>query len=595
MELPRDFVMEKLFVSKSPVYGRQFTGYFTRNEIKDLVEEMVQQYGDKDYLRLMVSCNLDIGYRSGKSFNIKSHIQLPDEYEWEYCDGFIVYAWKETHNEPRTTSSSSSATVSSATEINGSVGLDDDENDCLFNSIKEIIGLYRCPKNCKSSATLKQLLGLNRGDKIPLPRIEDIENIMKVNIHLVGQYNYSSKNKYSLNAYLDTTNDHVIPLKNNFKTKDLIVNVPKFQQSLVVYKIDDDIVKCYDGMSVFEMNLDNFYTEKRNRFGKKAYIKCISNCVIKEYHEIIKNTDILKQLHGGRFDLSRSGYKITNEALKCAYYTFMPFITPEPLTPNEHVWIHNSFKGGLIFNQSTTDTQLYEYDINSAYPAMMSDNHFTFPNKQGVFGKIKELPAILSYGIYRVVIEKSNDPHINKLFRFNTLNYYTHIDITTAKKLGLNVILIVDNDYNVLLYTEKRLNGHLVFGEIIRHILYPTKKQSKLAKQIMNSIWGCLCEKQQYKRTTKKDIYLTEEDELTNIEPTGKYHTVEYMKSKKYYKTNYARIGVFLTASVRSKMSLLMLPYKEKIVKCHTDSIVSITELDLPCSDDIGDFKLVEK
>ena len=115
MELPRDFVMEKLFVSKSPVYGRHFTGSYTPDEIKDLVKEMVQQYADKDYLRLMVSCNLDVGYRSGKSFNIKSHIQLPDEYDWDNCDGFIVYAWREeTHNEPPITASATATSASSS-------------------------------------------------------------------------------------------------------------------------------------------------------------------------------------------------------------------------------------------------------------------------------------------------------------------------------------------------------------------------------------------------------------------------------------------------------------------------------------------------
>ena len=61
------------------------------------------------------------------------------------------------------------------------------------------------------------------------------------------------------------------------------------------------------------------------------------------------------------------------------------------------------------------------------YPSIMSSNG-KFPIKKGEF-KILETIDNLSYfsfGIYRCEVSKSEDESINKLFRFNHQNYYTH-------------------------------------------------------------------------------------------------------------------------------------------------------------------------
>jgi hypothetical protein len=48
------------------------------------------------------------------------------------------------------------------------------------------------------------------------------------------------------------------------------------------------------------------------------------------------------------------------------------------------------------------------------------------------------------YGIYRANIIKTNIKH----FRFNKLNNYTNVDLTEAKRQGLTIKLIVDNEPN---------------------------------------------------------------------------------------------------------------------------------------------------
>jgi hypothetical protein len=68
---------------------------------------------------------------------------------------------------------------------------------------------------------------------------------------------------------------------------------------------------------------------------------------------------------------------------------------------------------------------------------------------------------------------------------------------------------------------------------------------------------------------------------------------VKYLKNGKYYKYDYARLGCFLTSAVRKEMALTILPIKENVFRCHTDSIVSNIPLPfLPISTALGEWKL---
>ena len=57
----------------------------------------------------------------------------------------------------------------------------------------------------------------------------------------------------------------------------------------------------------------------------------------------------------------------------------------------------------------------------------------TFPFKEGQFKIIHqsdlEDKLYFDYGIYRCHILKSSDEQLNKLFRFNKLDKYIHIDL----------------------------------------------------------------------------------------------------------------------------------------------------------------------
>ena len=67
-----------------------------------------------------------------------------------------------------------------------------------------------------------------------------------------------------------------------------------------------------------------------------------------------------------------------------------------------------------------------------------------FKEMQGTFFK---------YGIYHVLIEC--DPSKKKLFRTIKSNWYTHIDLTRAKELNLNMNLLVGDQANFYIIHEK--------------------------------------------------------------------------------------------------------------------------------------------
>ena len=116
-------------------------------------------------------------------------------------------------------------------------------------------------------------------------------------------------------------------------------------------------------------------------------------------------------------------------------------------------------------------------------------------------GELKYLNEFISqyyfhYGIYRCTVKGTS-----KLFRFNFDNYYTHIDLNNAKQLGLDIKLIIDEKPNFLYYSrDKCLTGNELFGRYVDLLFDLKQKKINGSKQILNILWGSLCEKY------KKDI-----------------------------------------------------------------------------------------
>ena len=79
------------------------------------------------------------------------------------------------------------------------------------------------------------------------------------------------------------------------------------------------------------------------------------------------------------------------------------------------------------------------------------------------------------------------------LYRYNKHSRYTHIDLSRAKELGLNVELIQDGSPNALVYEkETRVPGEVIFGEYVNFLFKDLKSKGgiigRVAKRILNTL-----------------------------------------------------------------------------------------------------------
>jgi len=177
-----------------------------------------------------------------------------------------------------------------------------------------------------------------------------------------------------------------------------------------------------------------------------------------EYTELIKIIDSLKTASNGFINMRKTGnYKNTALDLFDRFTKYL--MNPESIEQDEAYWIQSANIGAIIWADQYSG-QGYKYDIKSMYPSIMSSTG-KFPIKKGQFQILESIDNLsyFPFGIYRCEVSKSDDDNINKLFRFNQLNYYTHTSLENAKSLGLNIHLIKDSNPNFLFYSREKLIG----------------------------------------------------------------------------------------------------------------------------------------
>jgi len=302
------------------------------------------------------------------------------------------------------------------------------------------------------------------------------------------------------------------------------------------------------------------------------------------YTSFITDADILKKATDGKINLYKTG---TNK--KTSMYLFDAFtkfvLNPEPIKQQESIWIKKASKGAIIFSEPYEGTG-YKYDVKSMYPSIMN-GMLLCPLKQGEFHKLDSLAGLTYYqfGIYRCVIEKSSDPNTNKLFRFNFDNFYTHISLTQADKLGLKIKLILDDEPNFLYYSrDSCITSHELFGKFIDYTFPLKDAKYPRMKQIINTLWGALAEIRYDTAQIRNDdeIFVIEDIyELFELKPDIHNEENTIYKTTNFhglYKSNFARLAPFLISKGRSMISDIAFPYKEDIRWIHTDGLISSKE-----------------
>jgi hypothetical protein len=222
----------------------------------------------------------------------------------------------------------------------------------------------------------------------------------------------------------------------------------------------------------------------------------------------------------------------------------------------------------------------------------MLKNYHYFPIKEGEYKIIStEEIDIKNYGIYRCTIN-ADTPH--KFFKHNKKNYYTHLDIETAQKLGFEIEMIQDGKPNFLYYSKDKLvNGAFLFKKYITE-MYELKKQGvNGAKDLLNILWGALCETNVYKfnATSDQELNIVDAD-IKKLSSDSHIRIKCVFYNAKHYKTNFARIKPFIIAYGRQVIFHKYHRYAPYVVRIHTDGFY-LTEKpdDILTGDKIGNLK----
>ncbi len=509
-------------------------------------------------------------------------------------------------------------------------GGDDDElNDCLWNCLRQI--LKSMIRNCtefKTAERMKKHFRLARDAKIPGEYIQNIEKILNCcRINVIGSYDYSSMRKDSIEINLILNNEHyeLNPSGKERKTKyhnvEKLPLIIKHGSTNIAYgrfiqkagdEVENNGIKYYISkpkeieITTAQLNTwkqdDSPYViigwRTENHKIKEKGIKRIPS-ISEMYERWIKDADIIKKETEGVINLYKTGTnRITALDLFENALKQWNGDKPEKMRVAEQIW-HQKTGIGSIMYATKYIGPCYKFDIVSAYASILKSKNFLIPMKEGDFEimtkKEFDESKFFRYGIYRCIITP-NCSDFKKVFRVNKENYYTNIDISLARENGFTIELIEDGKANCLIYNAlQRIPGSRMFETYINYLFDLKNKGISRAKSLLNILAGALCQKDlvPLRHTT---------DDETIVRFSRRFHSackqddgtylIRLSKSMKRYETDYARLGCFLWAKGREKISRIIRKVGiSNVLYSHTDSIICIENPNVETGSSIGDLR----
>jgi hypothetical protein len=356
-------------------------------------------------------------------------------------------------------------------------------------------------------------------------------------------------------------------------------NIAFEEKKIVMYEWKGESVNCFDGDKHFDLS-------------RKQYDEIKSKPMSSDYLLVNKNFNAkakkmtLEEAHAAYIEMADEMKRETNGYInfyKCAsikdvalhhFYNLIKSVQPEPIYNNEAEWISNASFGATTYWEKY-EGEVHSFDVNSHYPCLLTKNYNYFPVKEGEYKQIINIAQKAEYGIYRCKITSTeNKPY--KFFRFNPLNYYTHLDIEVARKYQLNIEMIHDEQPNFLFYSkDKLMNGAFLFKHYVNDLYALKEKKIQGSKDLLNILWGALSESNYNKFSVDSETELN----IKNAKIVSMYTTDERIKLKVisyeygYFKTNFARMKAFVLAYGRDRLYHIFHNYENLVVRAHTDGV----------------------
>ena len=487
-------------------------------------------------------------------------------------------------------------------------------NDCLYDSIIKAFNDNRdkLPISIRSRTKFKEFLGLDRNELVPYTDVSKIEKEFKgnVSISVYGDHSYNSGIEAPLNINIRLHDAHY-ELKcndNRSHTKGVLYK-PREKENVRSYVYDGKIAKVFDGKEIITMNLEQLRV--MDNFDSKYLL--INARVEKElesvYNEYVDYGVKMLKYTDNKFNL----FKCKNYP-QFAFDSFRYFSKaikePNELESIEELLISKAFAGGLLYAEKGYTGYGKTIDLNSFYASCMNQQALFLPDHKGISKKLvkKDLKLVTEHydgyffevGFYHAKIESDG-----MFFQVHKSDWYTSWDMMLANELGLSWSLIQDDECNAYIYNKKTcIRGNQYFGDYVKY-WYNTKLAGfKEIKYIcLSPLWGKMMERDYSNKFTKTNVIeLNDNEEVEYVRPcvvNGVDGHKFFVKNvDRLYKSNYARIGAFLTSYTRLKLVRMIRPYRDQIVRIHTDSITVKTDIDfkdLKFSNKLGDWKLESK
>ena len=558
---------------------------FTKQQAINHVKKLQSKLQDKN-LDMMVTMMYDqtIGqFRSGKMFSVNDEALFFDPESWEYDRDIdqknfpAMAVYLIPRGPPR--------------------GGDDAKNDCLYKALYVLKG-GKLP--WRTASLFKKFMKVDRYDPVNLDDLSYVSDKLKSNIYVTGDYTKQfTGSTYTSEIHLDLSNGHYSPCHTIKSAKSYFVH--RKRPTLAIQKMSDGNIRTYNGLAVFVTNRKQMIGIKND--GCSPLIIDNPNDDIKKVYDTYMNDAkicseaVNKALCCKTPYLDLTTCTVTEGALKLFHYLTKSVPNPDEITTMEAQWIENATIGGIIYAKSGEYKDMVSYDINSSYPYIIGKAKLTFPVTAPQFKTITNMD-VAKYYPYGIIRAKISGEH--PFFRFNKLNYYTHVDLTTARACGLQVNIIDDGEPNAMLYTSKRVIGNNVFGRYV-DLLYELKRnKTPIAKQLLTCLWGALCKTKQYTKTTETEVDLSDAN-ILHIVPTDSTMTNDLVrftkKSESQYQYSFGRIKPFILAFGRSKLMNQINKYRDHIVRIHTDSMVisSNVKVNLDIGTELGQWKIEKR
>jgi hypothetical protein len=498
---------------------------------------------------------------------------------------FSLNDYEEYEEDPEEYISFRFMSIEQAAPAEGGVDIN---NDCLIKALKKSLGKHK-NKYFLLPEELKEELGLERNDLIHINRMTEVEayfnrklkmknDINSYSIFVSGDHQFTSSKTTNKKIHLILSNGHYTLDSSKF----IIIHCKSYEEKpiLMIDDVEGDF-ETYDGESKSVMSKEEKDVMIRNPLSQK-YIAVIRNklnkkmqgqCIEEAYENYIKMADTMKEHIGGRYNFYKCG-----SVKKMALHTFFEStkaVQPDDINNCEATWINDASSGALMYWEAYKG-KVDEYDINSRYPHIMQKNQNYFPIREGQYLTLKEIDVKnVEYGIYRCTITKLDDRSY-KFFRFNPKNTYTSIDVKVAVDYGLKIEMIQNGQPNFLYYSkDKLMNGAYLFKSFVDELFELKSQKVDGAKQILNTLWGGLTEKNYFDHTYDPNEEMHINDcNISKISYGNKLNIKCTYFNKPQFKTNWARIKPVILAYAREQMFYRFRSMESDIVYLHTDGFL---------------------